>query len=460
MPRIRWIKLVVAICISTLSSTDCLECYSCTNIEDVNSCRNTTQCQFGQACFLELKHVAQTAVYTLGCRDNQYCVNPAVGGSAGLVGRDIHVRQIHDCFECCNTENCNKHLCEHPKPSACIDDPKADCPWLNTVFNICNDTHHAKTECPKFCGLCTLVDGNWAAWTTWSQCDVTCENGTQVRKRSCTNPAPADGGLDCLGDSIEKKVCVKQLCPVHGGWSKWSNWESCSVTCDIGIQRRHRNCSNPYPDRFGDHCFGESMDDKICTPGPCANGGWSPWDVWGTCSKTCGVGLQSRYRTCTNPYPSTLGQSCAGNNVHVQTCNTQSCQKDPVIAFESSKLENETLKEGEVYVFTITLMNIGDGYDNLTGIFTAPVTGLYSFSTQHCLSYSRNSSSSIFSFVVNNKEIKNIMFENSEHVSCGTFDALTHLKKGDRFWIKCTSESSLYEDLVRWNTFSGFLIHT
>ena len=130
-----------------------------------------------------------------------------------------------------------------------------------------------------------------------------------------------------------------------------------------------------------------------------------------------------------------------------------------MVAFESSKLENLTLNTDQVYVYTITVMNIGHGYDNGTGIFTAPVSGLYSFSTQHCLPYSGNRSSSIFSFVADNRKIKNIMFKNSNHVTCGTFDAIAYLNKGGRVWIQCSSFSTLYEDNVRWNTFSGFLIH-
>jgi hypothetical protein len=57
---------------------------------------------------------------------------------------------------------------------------------------------------------------------------------------------------------------------VHGGWTTWSNWGACSVTCEFGIQRRHRNCTNPYPSRFGDHCFGDTMDDRVCMVKACA----------------------------------------------------------------------------------------------------------------------------------------------------------------------------------------------
>lgn len=57
---------------------------------------------------------------------------------------------------------------------------------------------------------------------------------------------------------------------VHGGWSLWSDWGSCSVSCDVGMQRRDRSCNNPYPARNGYHCFGDSRDDRICMSVACA----------------------------------------------------------------------------------------------------------------------------------------------------------------------------------------------
>lgn len=57
---------------------------------------------------------------------------------------------------------------------------------------------------------------------------------------------------------------------VHGGWSLWSSWGTCSVSCGVGLQRRDRSCSNPYPGRNGDHCFGDSRDDRICMTTSCS----------------------------------------------------------------------------------------------------------------------------------------------------------------------------------------------
>jgi hypothetical protein len=57
------------------------------------------------------------------------------------------------------------------------------------------------------------VDGHWGSWSAWSSCDVTCENGTQTRSRTCTDPAPAHGGIDCIGSNITTKSCSRKLCP-------------------------------------------------------------------------------------------------------------------------------------------------------------------------------------------------------------------------------------------------------
>ncbi|KAH3789112.1 mucin-like protein [Dreissena polymorpha] len=196
---------------------------------------------------------------------------------------------------------------------------------MNSIFNVCGDIHKAKLVCQKFCKLCNLVDGNWNWWLSWSGCDVTCANGTQTRHRTCTDPAPQNGGLQCLGDGTQSKTCTLDACPIHGGWTQWSPWGSCSVTCDVGMKRRDRSCSNPYPRLGGDHCFGDSRDDQICYEPGCADGSWSSWHNWSQCSATCGTGIQERNRECSNPIPSLLGRYCDGKNVDIVTCSYKLC---------------------------------------------------------------------------------------------------------------------------------------
>ena len=60
-------------------------------------------------------------------------------------------------------------------------------------------------------------------------------------------------------------------------------------------------------------------------------GGYTDWSEWGECSVTCGGGVQKRSRTYTNPIPSHCGQTCIeqylGPAVEKQSCNSQYCRK-------------------------------------------------------------------------------------------------------------------------------------
>ena len=57
------------------------------------------------------------------------------------------------------------------------------------------------------------VDGGWSSY---SACSKTCGGGTQTR--SCTNPAPTNGGKACEG--LSTQACNAQACPgaAGGGW--------------------------------------------------------------------------------------------------------------------------------------------------------------------------------------------------------------------------------------------------
>lgn len=60
------------------------------------------------------------------------------------------------------------------------------------------------------------LSGGWAAWGPWSSCSRDCELGFRVRKRTCTNPEPRNGGLPCVGDAAEYQDCNPQACPGKG----------------------------------------------------------------------------------------------------------------------------------------------------------------------------------------------------------------------------------------------------
>ena len=55
------------------------------------------------------------------------------------------------------------------------------------------------------------------------------------------------------------------------------------------------------------------------------SGGWSQWNPWTSCSLTCGDGIHSRDRLCTNPIPQHGGANCSGKTSESQTCKIVDC---------------------------------------------------------------------------------------------------------------------------------------
>ncbi|KAK3608545.1 hypothetical protein CHS0354_042522 [Potamilus streckersoni] len=178
-----------------------------------------------------------------------------------------------------------------------------------------------------------LVNGNWSEWTGWSSCTVTCSGGIETRSRTCDNPKPNYGGANCTGNTSEIHECNTETCPpVNGNWSAWSNWSQCSITCSDGggNQTRFRTCTNPKPDWGGLNCTEEDTETQEgCNNIPCpSNGNWFTCTSWSQCSITCsdGGGNQPRFRYCTNPEPQWGGLICTGNIKETeQSCNNFAC---------------------------------------------------------------------------------------------------------------------------------------
>ena len=60
------------------------------------------------------------------------------------------------------------------------------------------------------------VDGGFSRWSFWSDCSVTCGEGFQTRTRTCTNPPPQGKGKDCDDDLVEERPCNEGDCPDEG----------------------------------------------------------------------------------------------------------------------------------------------------------------------------------------------------------------------------------------------------
>nr|XP_022304543.1 coadhesin-like isoform X2 [Crassostrea virginica] len=101
-------------------------------------------------------------------------------------------------------------------------------------------------------------------------------------------------------------------------------WSQCSVTCGDGSRSR----ITMYTNRCGSIIRHTTETTPCHQPRcPAVNGAWSSWGQFTSCDKSCGEGIQVRFRTCTNPYPSTGGQPCIGDSLQTASCNTQICPK-------------------------------------------------------------------------------------------------------------------------------------
>ncbi|XP_067939915.1 coadhesin-like [Watersipora subatra] len=169
------------------------------------------------------------------------------------------------------------------------------------------------------------VDGMWGEWSPYTTCSRSCGGGVQNRKRRCNNPAPSNGGRSCVGPARDVILCNNKDCPVNGGWSSWSPYSSCSKSCGGGVRTRTRTCTNPRPANGGQFCSGASTQSDRCNTQGCQiNGEWTSWSNWSSCIGNCSKGFRTRTRSCTNPKPQNGGKNCQGSSKDKESCRSVS----------------------------------------------------------------------------------------------------------------------------------------
>jgi hypothetical protein len=110
-------------------------------------------------------------------------------------------------------------------------------------------------------GELVSVDGGWSSWSGWSTCTVSCGGGTQTRTRTCTNPTPKCNGANCVGDPTDTQSCNTQSCVVY-------HWTA-AIDNQISSYTIINNCgfsSCPAPcGMFGQVCSTPNVA-YVCTP--------------------------------------------------------------------------------------------------------------------------------------------------------------------------------------------------
>ena len=167
----------------------------------------------------------------------------------------------------------------------------------------------------------------------WSGCSDHCWNVTQCYEEdACEEEFEPEALCICSeGFVMSGDACVLQAdCPA-GEYAEWSAWDSCSVTCGVGELVRSRFCSGP------GSCDGTAIETTPCDEGTCPDKiAWTKWSEFGECTVTCGSGILSRTRQCVNDQMQLQdGTSCgdesdSNEQTNTRICNTRACATTPI----------------------------------------------------------------------------------------------------------------------------------
>uniref|UniRef100_A0A2K6UC41 A disintegrin and metalloproteinase with thrombospondin motifs 13 n=1 Tax=Saimiri boliviensis boliviensis TaxID=39432 RepID=A0A2K6UC41_SAIBB len=106
--------------------------------------------------------------------------------------------------------------------------------------------------------------------------------------------------LSCHTDPLDQSSCSRLLVPLLDGTEcgveKWCSKGRCRSLVEL-------------------------------TPIAAVNGHWSSWGPPSRCSRSCGGGVVTRRRQCSNPRPAFGGRACVGADLQAEMCNTQACEK-------------------------------------------------------------------------------------------------------------------------------------
>ncbi|XP_062601961.1 cerebellin-2-like [Saccostrea cucullata] len=130
------------------------------------------------------------------------------------------------------------------------------------------------------------------------------------------------------------------------------------------------------------------------------------------------------------------------------------------VAFSATITSEITSSSGQTLVFPHVLCNVGGGYNNKNGIFTAPVDGTYVFFVR--ITPSSNPTDMYFSIVLNGiEEAKHLVYgRDSIPFRISTNTIALQLNHSDRVWVKINTGGRMWSSGTHSGdqTFTGYKV--
>ncbi len=269
--------------------SDCAEGAAC----------DASRCTAGDKC--EYYCPAGAVVYNGGCCTPKTCAGAGYcaenSGTGTLQYPSDECGGQLTCRECCgNGAIGSGEVCDKNGP---VFNPSQDtCSEVNSSYD--GGTLGCGSDCTSFdtSRCCTAADGTWGAtWTDVGSCTACYQQqqGT-CNGASCGGSCPADAANGITASGIRNVACGA----VPGGWSGWVTG-SCSVSCGGGTATDTRTCNDPSPSCGGLECLLSdnvtrgltettapySCNTQLCPPPSCCGSG-CPADDFGNPSPTWG----------------------------------------------------------------------------------------------------------------------------------------------------------------------------
>ncbi|CAH1251169.1 ADAMTS15 [Branchiostoma lanceolatum] len=210
---------------------------------------------------------------------------------------------------------------------------------IGHVFNMQHDSHRSCAAVlareGRYNLMAPTLNGDSTHPWAWSRCSSRALNDfLRAGRGSCLHDPPTGPGRKLPRDHPGQLFDVDHqcelvfgkgstLCPFMRGTTCAKLW----CTTMVKGQRVCQTYHMPWAD--GTSCG----TNRWCQEGKCTekrevvrvDGGWGSWEPWGSCSRSCGGGVQSSSRKCDSPAPKNGGDFCRGEAAKHRSCRTEPC---------------------------------------------------------------------------------------------------------------------------------------